>query len=105
MTNIIIHYNGDCVNRIEAKGHTDYAPSGSDIVCAGISTLLQTAVLSVRKMFDIDIVETLCDGNMVLNIPNNKEVQIIINSIIYGLRDIESGYPKNLRIKEIRDVY
>ncbi len=105
MTTIEIVYNGDSIVQIKANGHTDYAPSGKDIVCAGISTLLQTAVLAVKKMYDIDILSKVSDGNIELNIPKNKEVQIIINSMIYGLRDIESGYPKNLQIKEIRDVY
>ena len=29
--------------RLEASGHAGYAPAGQDIVCAGASTLMQTA--------------------------------------------------------------
>ena len=30
--------------RLEAVGHAGYAPAGQDIVCAGVSTLMQALV-------------------------------------------------------------
>jgi len=30
--------------RLEAEGHAGYAPAGQDIVCAGVSTLMQALV-------------------------------------------------------------
>ena len=30
--------------RLEAAGHAGYAPAGQDIVCAGVSTLMQALV-------------------------------------------------------------
>ena len=31
--------------RLEAAGHAGYAPAGKDIVCAGVSTLMQACLL------------------------------------------------------------
>ena len=102
MTNIDIYYNGDNIVGLKAVGHTNYAPEGEDIVCAGISTLVQTAVLAIQKMYNINLIQSIDDGFIELKIPTNENVQIIIKAIIYGLKDIESGYPKNIKIKEIK---
>ena len=105
MTKIEIFFEKDDIVKFTAKGHSNYASLGEDIVCAGISTLIQTAILALKKMFNQDIVEILKEGNVELNIPKQREAQLILQTIIIGLRDIESEYPKNIRIKEIRDVY
>lgn len=34
--------------RLEAAGHAGYAPAGQDIVCAGVSTLMQALVSLLR---------------------------------------------------------
>ncbi len=102
MTDIQVFYKGDNIVQLKAVGHTDYAPLGEDIVCAGISTLIQTAILAVNKMYSIDITQCLEDGKIELKIPEQTEIQIIIKAILYGLKDIESGYPQNIKIKEIR---
>ena len=105
MTKIEIKYQVDNVEEIVAKGHSNFAPFGTDIVCAGISTLLQTAVLSIKTMFNYDIAEILKEGLIVLKLPSDAQVQIVIKAILIGLKDIATDYPKNINIKEIKDVY
>lgn len=105
MTKIEIIYEKDRVVRLAAKGHANYSNIGEDIVCAGISSLLQTFVLSAKEMYAVDVVKILKEGNLEFSIPDDDNIQTILQAIIIGLKDIESGYPKNLKIKEIRDVY
>lgn len=35
---------------IEVDGHADYAPHGQDIVCAGISAIIQTCALGLQAI-------------------------------------------------------
>ena len=42
------------INMIRVNGHAGYAEEGSDIICAGVSTLVYTA---------IGAIETLCEGS------------------------------------------
>ena len=37
--------------RLEAAGHAGYAPAGQDIVCAGVSTLMQALVSLLAGCF------------------------------------------------------
>ena len=105
MTKIEIFYDENKIVKLTAKGHANYSSFGEDIVCAGISSLIQTFILSMKEMYDLDVVNFIKEGNLELTIPRDEKVQTILQAILIGLKDIESGYPKNLKIKEIRDVY
>lgn len=51
MTKIrVTQANGRMV--IEVDGHADYAPHGQDIVCAGISAIMQTCALGLQAIAD-----------------------------------------------------
>lgn len=105
MTKVEIYLGQDkTINKIAVRGHANYAESGSDIVCAGISTLLMTGALASRELLKIDILKEFSDGKLVLQVPEDvvdDKLQVILQTVVIGLRDIESGYPKNISIKEI----
>ncbi len=105
MTKVEIELGQDkSIKKITVHGHANYAESGSDIVCAGISTLLMTGALAARKIIGTDIMKECKDGRLVLEVPTDNvddKLQVILQIVIIGLRDIESGYPKNIKRKEI----
>lgn len=50
---IKINVNAESGNMtIEVKGHAGYDAHGRDIVCAGVSAILQTAVLGLEAIAD-----------------------------------------------------
>ena len=40
---------------VECEGHSDYADDGEDIVCAALSSVIQTAVLGIIRVVGINI--------------------------------------------------
>ncbi|MFR5833275.1 MAG: ribosomal-processing cysteine protease Prp [Acutalibacteraceae bacterium] len=40
---------------VSCEGHTEYAESGSDIVCAALSSVVQTAVLGLMQVAGINV--------------------------------------------------
>ncbi len=48
---------------IHVFDHSGYAPAGSDIVCAGISTLVQTLIMAVEQMTRAKIKYSICSEN------------------------------------------
>lgn len=75
--------------KISISGHSGYAPSGQDIVCAGISTLGQTAAMMYAKMKAAGELETFTaeksNGTLLLaikdtNIPKQRQKEFIIFS-------------------------
>lgn len=93
---------------VESKGHSGFENSGKDIVCAGISVLLQNAVLSIGQLLKIElnVYVNEKDGILKFNLPDNlsenqmHDAQIILKSMLLGVKDIENSYKKFVSVKE-----
>ena len=87
-------------DEITIKGHSGYSESGSDIVCASVSSICITTVNALISI-DEDCVEyTEKDGY--LNIKINKHNEVIdklINNMINLLKELESQYKKYIEIR------
>lgn len=107
MTTVTILRKSGKIVSVSASGHTGYAERGSDIVCAGVSAVTQTALLGLLKVVNIDIKHESNSkiGSLRFEIPNlpeqkRYEADLITETMLAGLLDLEKGYPKNIRIKE-----
>ena len=109
MIKITIIKNGENVTAISCEGHSGYAESGSDIVCASVSVLTQNAqktldeILHIKTSFIIDEdTPSLSITLPKLEGEKAKQGYLIMNSTANGLRDIASSFPKYITIKEKR---
>ena len=50
--------------QFEATGHADFAKSGEDIVCAAVSSLLQTTLLGLQEYLKINLEINKEKGNL-----------------------------------------
>lgn len=90
---------------ITIEGHSAYAQSGSDIVCAGISTLAYTllnCMLDEESSGNVKLIRNIVrDGFMHLEIEyfdfSKNRVQGIFDTCIKGLLMLEDSYPKHVR--------
>jgi len=109
MTTIDIKKQGERIVALNASGHSGYAESGQDIVCAGISSIIQTAILGIKNLYKIDILKSINEesGELAMELPNeldekkDKEIQVILGTMLVGLNDLAQSYPQNITIKEI----
>ena len=109
MIRITIVKNGENVTAISCEGHSGYAESGSDIVCASVSVLTQNAQKTLDEILHINTTY-ICDEDMpslsitlpILEGEKAKQAHLIMNSTANGLRDIASSFPKYITIKEKR---
>ena len=88
-------------------GHADFSEHGSDIVCAGVSALAITTVNNIEKLagyqpiVEVDEVE---GGYLYMEVVEDltKEqehtTQILLNSLLLGLEDIQSEYQDFLAV-------
>ena len=79
-------------------GHSGYASSGEDIVCAAISVLVINTINSLEELADEKLVlvtnpeEGLIDCRFKHNI-NDKSI-LLLDSMILGLQEIKKQYGK-----------
>lgn len=89
----------------KASGHAGYSAAGTDIVCAGASALIQSAVLGITGYLGLDASVKADDGHMELHLPADldsksvHDVDIILNTIRLGLEQISEQYPKFIYVR------
>lgn len=90
------------IQGLATSGHAGYADRGSDIVCAAVSALVQTAALSLdgrEPKPRIDRGEGRLE--VVLGQPPEQDAAFMLESIVGGLRAIETQHPSCLEVTEV----
>jgi uncharacterized protein len=91
----------------KAIGHCDFHEWGTDIVCASTSTLLQVAILGLSEYCEIKPSIDISEGNLSCIIPDianpqaQRDSEVILETMLLGLKEIERQYPENVKINEI----
>lgn len=90
--------NGHVVS-LRADGHTGYGVEGEDIVCAALSSVIQTAVLGLMRVAGINVgFETDAGGGVLeLVIPDLSDndrhnADMILDTMLCGIADLHEGY-------------
>lgn len=113
MTTIKIFKTNGKLYGLSACGHTGFEEYGNDILCASISSIIQTAGLGIRELVTKDV-NLICKEEppkfeiiLPKNLSESKYLQaeLILNTCILGLLDLQSGYPKNIKVEVKNDVY
>lgn len=88
-------------NIIRVYGHSGYAPVGHDIVCAAISTLVESTYnYLVATKNKVNNEET--NGVYIIHIEAlNKQGRAIIDSFIDMMQDLINQYPKNIEWRKL----
>ena len=88
-------------NKIEIKGHADYDDLGKDIVCASVSSIVTTTINGIISIDEDSIEYSEKEGYISIKLLKDKDV---VNKLIFNmidlLKQLESSYPKNIKIKE-----
>ena len=106
MTRITVLYESGRIIGFEAKGHTGYADHDYDIVCAGVSALTQTAYLGITELAGADVDFHQGDGVLRLKLgqaltnKQREQAELILGTMVAGLRSIEENYSDYLKLKK-----
>ena len=86
----------------EFDGHAGYDDIGKDIVCAAVSVLAQTAMVSLKEVAGIDVIYEVDEAYVYCELPGEidnhqrHDANVIFRSLIVGLNGIIEAYPKHL---------
>jgi len=107
MTKIVFHKQGEDFVRIESEGHTGFANSGEDIVCAALSALLQGAALGVLKVVGVPAEYRVDEkkGSLLLAIPTSigdaekHDCNVILRTLLASVSDLQEGYSEYIEVE------
>lgn len=84
---------------ITVKGHANYAISGSDIVCAGVTALAQTLIKSIKDLTDDKIEYEISPGRVDIKYGNlSEKSKTLVDSFFIGICMIAEEFPEYVRI-------
>lgn len=102
MINIeILRDKGRNIISFSASGHSLYKKKGEDIVCAGVSAIIQTAILGLSEYLSLRLDVMKGDGRIdVKMLSYSKEASAILETMRLGLSEIAKEYPSYIKIVE-----
>ena len=109
MTDVTIKRKNNHIVEVMASGHTGYGEQGEDIVCAGISTLIQSALLGLLQVAGLNVKYTVDEkqGSLRFTLPENltdgerHDADVILNTMLCGLQDFYTEYSDYINLEVI----
>lgn len=89
-------------NGVLIKGHAMYGPHGSDIVCAGITTLAESLILSIDQLTPNMPDFVMEKGYIKVRVGSPTETtKILLDSFFVGAENIAQQFPDNVRVTRL----
>lgn len=100
MTQVRIGKKNGKIVSVDCDGHTGYGCEGEDIVCAALSSIVQTAVLGLMGVAGIAVQLRRDDaqGKLSLRLPETlsqgerHDADVILETMLTGIADLYEGY-------------
>ncbi len=99
MINVTFYKHTDGFSGFEFSGHSDYAESGFDIVCAAVSSAAYLTANLLSESFGVSANVTVSDGYMKLTAEKSDNADRIINGLYQHLLQLEDQYTKDINVK------
>jgi len=98
--------NGKIVKFV-VDGHTDFADIGSDVLCAAVSTAATMTLNGITEVAGICVGFEVRDAYIECVLPDNlskseqEKCELLINTMMLALHDLEQQYEKHITITEL----
>ena len=101
MIKVLIKSEEKKFKSLEIKGHANSAPHGEDLVCAGVSSVLTGGLNNLENPKGFNII--LEEGHSLVEVKDSisSHDEIVMETIIAGLKTIEESYGKFIQIKNL----
>ena len=108
MITVTVYKRSDTCMGFSSIGHAEYAEEGYDIICAAVSALAINFYNSVETFTDDRFEGTAGQEDIQFDFRFTSDIspesQLLMNSLILGLQNIENDYGRsyiNIRFKEV----
>lgn len=92
----------------QVTGHAESGPYGQDIVCAAISVLTISTINGLEEVIDMhpQVISDDTEGGFisVQKLEIDHDSQILLKTLINGVRDVAKSYPDNIIVEEITKI-
>lgn len=108
MTTVKLVKKNGKIHSLEADGHTGYGVEGEDIVCAALSSIIQTALLGLLQIAGIAVEFERRDeqGYLKFTLPDSlsaeqrRDADVILGTMWLGIMDLREGFSDFIEVEE-----
>ena len=90
---------------VSASGHSGYAESGEDIVCAAVSVLIQTLYIGVVDVLGLSVTYRIDEKQPLIELTwkdrSGKELRVLAETIFKALKATAESYSDYLKFVEV----
>lgn len=109
MTKVTVRREDGHIVSVESDGHTDYGEEGEDIVCAALSSVIQTAALGLFRVAGPAEVRIERDDAAArfairvgaLNKADRHDADTILETMLAGVADLHESFSKFIKLEVI----
>ena len=109
MTKVTVRREDGHIVSVESDGHTDYSEEGEDIVCAALSSVIQTAALGLFRVAGLREVRIERDDAAArfairvgaLNKADRHDADTILETMLAGVADLHESFSKFIKLEVI----
>lgn len=108
MTKVEIVYRRGHIVSLSADGHTGYGVEGEDILCAALSSIIQTALLGLMQVAGIQVDYLRSDENGTLSFAlpeltddKRRDADMILGTCVAGIEDLYLNYSDFIEINKV----
>lgn len=87
---------------IQVTGHAGAGPPGHDLVCAAVSTLVQTFVRSAEQLTDVQLHSDIAPGRAFVRYEESPQVNLLADSFFVGVQGVAEAYPQCVQVLDRR---
>lgn len=91
-----------CPDIICITGHAGAGPPGHDLVCAAVSTLVQTFVQSAEQLTDTQLHSDIAPGGAFVRYEGSPQMQLLADSFFVGVQGVAEAYPQCVQVLDRR---
>ena len=107
MTKVIIRKKNNRIYEVECDGHTNYGERGEDIVCASLSSIVQTSALGLLMvaMVELDMKRDDEAGYLKFTLPEKMtekqeiQSQAIVDTMLCGISDLYETFSDYIELE------
>lgn len=86
-------------NGFIVRGHADFSAKGTDIVCAAVSSLAQSVLITLEKNDFIEEQEVEEGYMRIVTNKHNSLGELVIDVLVYGAKAIALEYPNHVKVQ------
>ena len=103
MIAVKLYYQEGTLTGIESRGHSGYSRRGSDIVCAAVSTLMQSLILGLEDIANVSGLNVEADERVPIirvtwPVSEQERISLLTDTTASSLKQIAQENPKYVKI-------